>query len=72
MTPDELDGLTIDELIRRAPASAQVFLRYRMSCPGCLLSPFMTVDEAAGEYGVEPGTLKRDLLACFEPEEAFG
>lgn len=69
MTPREIETLPIAELIRRAPEAARVFLFHRMSCPGCLMAPFMTVDDAAGEYQVDPETLKRDLIRAVQAGE---
>ncbi|ANK79825.1 MAG: hypothetical protein TEF_12150 [Rhizobiales bacterium NRL2] len=71
MTPGEIETLPIAELIRRAPGTARVFLLHRMSCPGCLMAPFMTVDDAAGEYQIDAEALKRDLIRAIEAEEAL-
>ena len=70
MTLREIETLPIAELIRRAPQTARVFLSHRMACPGCLMAPFMTVDEAAGEYQIDPQTLKRDLVCAIEAGES--
>ena len=70
MTPREIETLPIAELIRRAPETARVFLSHRMSCPGCLMAPFMTVDDAAGEYQVDAEILKRGLIRAIQAGEA--
>ena len=59
---------TIADLLRRWPWVARVFIDYRMKCPGCLLAPFMTIHDAAREYGVDAETLKRDVVAACIPE----
>lgn len=61
--PEELSKLTVGELLRRWSAAVRIFLDYKMNCPACPIAPFMTVDEAAGEYGVDAAELRRDI-AC--------
>lgn len=49
--PDlDLDALTVEELLRRRPEAARVFLRHRMACVGCAMSPFDRLPEAAASY----------------------
>lgn len=61
MRTGELGGMIVRDVMTRWPQTVPVFVRRRMSCPGCLMAPFMTVDEAAQEYGIEPEVLARDL-----------
>lgn len=60
---EEIGAMNIAELLHAWPSSAQIFMRYRMSCPGCLMAPFMTVDDAAREYDMEPAVLRAVLVA---------
>lgn len=61
--PDiDLSTVTVGEWLRHWPETVRVFLDYRMNCPACPIAPFMTIGEAAGEYGVDADALKRDLL----------
>jgi hybrid cluster-associated redox disulfide protein len=46
------------------PATIAVFLRHRMHCVGCAVSPFHTVADAAGEYGMDGAALLRELRAA--------
>ena len=69
MTQDELESITIDDLIRRHPSTARVFVTHKMRCAGCLLAPFMTVNEAAGEYGLDPALLSHELMFCIASDE---
>lgn len=63
--------LTVGEVLERWPASAAFFTRRRMACPGCAMAPFMTLREAAGEYGQDPLALAADLIrAMGQPPEA--
>jgi hybrid cluster-associated redox disulfide protein len=59
---DEPDlRLTLDELMRRWPGTISVFVRHRMACVGCMMAPFMTVADAAREYGLDAASLGREL-----------
>ncbi|MEX1155378.1 DUF1858 domain-containing protein [Parvibaculum sp.] len=61
--PDiDLSTMTVAQLLRRWPETVRVFLDYKMNCPACPIAPFMTIDEAAGEYGVDADALTRDLM----------
>lgn len=46
------------------PAAVAVMLRRRMHCPGCAMAPFMTLAEAAANYGLDPQTLVAELRAA--------
>lgn len=63
--------LTVGELLRRFPLTVRVFLDYRMNCPACPIAPFMTVDEAAGEYGIDAAQLKRDIARAIAGAECI-
>ncbi|MEQ8268644.1 MAG: DUF1858 domain-containing protein [Parvibaculum sp.] len=61
--PDiDLSTMTIGQLLRRWPVMVRTFLDYKMNCPACPIAPFMTIDEAAREYGVNADALKCDLM----------
>lgn len=49
LTPE----LTVDEVMRRWPATIRVFLDFRMHCVGCPIAPFHSVEEATREHEVE-------------------
>ena len=44
----------VDEVMRRKPASIRVFLDFRMSCVGCPIAGFHSVEEACREHGIDP------------------
>jgi hybrid cluster-associated redox disulfide protein len=46
------------------PETIGVFVRRRMHCPGCAMSPFITVAEAAASYAIETEDLIHDLRAA--------
>lgn len=44
--------LTVDEIMRRWPASIRVFIRHRMLCVGCPIAAFHTASDACREHDV--------------------
>jgi len=68
MRSETLDdpALTLDRLLSRWPETARVFLKYKMLCVGCMVSPFHTVIDACLEYGLDEdmfrGELRRAIL----------
>jgi hybrid cluster-associated redox disulfide protein len=65
--PDiNLSTMTVAQLLRRWPETVRVFLDYKMNCPACPIAPFMTIDEAAGEYGVDADALTHDLMRAAQ------
>jgi hybrid cluster-associated redox disulfide protein len=45
--------LLVDDVMSRWPATIRVFLDFRMSCVGCPIATFHSVDEACHEHGVD-------------------
>ena len=42
--------LTVDQVLKRWPDTAAVFLRHRMACVGCPMASFETLDSSARVY----------------------
>ena len=55
MTRKRLDDpdLTLESLMSAWPGTIPVFLRHKMLCVGCLVSPFHTVLDACTEYELD-------------------
>lgn len=66
MEPDLHSGSIVAEVMRARPQTVGVFVALRMACPGCALSPFETVAEAAAEYGLDSDDLLARLAAAPE------
>jgi hybrid cluster-associated redox disulfide protein len=60
---------TVAEVLAQYPAAARVFCRYRMSCVGCTMAPFETLDEVARTYGLDPRRLLEDLRRLSQSQE---
>ena len=46
--------MTVDEVMRRWPATIRVFLDFRMGCVGCPIATFHTIADACREHQVQP------------------
>lgn len=53
----------VADIMARWPASAAVFVRRGMACPGCVMAPMMTLDEAAAAYRLDPLELLAEIIA---------
>src|SRR6478672_1624443 len=47
-------GMTVDEVMRRWPATIRVFLDFKMSCVGCPVAGFHTVADTCREHRTAP------------------
>lgn len=54
----------VREVMDAHPETFAVFLRRRMHCPGCVMAPFMTLEEAAANYSADPTDLVAELRAA--------
>lgn len=52
MQPSLSKTLTVAELLKQYPQAVPVFLQHRMSCVGCSMSLFETLQDAAAIYHV--------------------
>ena len=50
------------------PKTVTVFLRRRMHCPGCVMAPFITLEEVAPSYGVDASEPITGLRAVVSHE----
>ncbi|MDI1265496.1 MAG: DUF1858 domain-containing protein [bacterium] len=45
--------MTVGQVMERWPASIRVFMDFRMSCVGCPIASFHSVEEAGREHAVD-------------------
>jgi hybrid cluster-associated redox disulfide protein len=51
----EIDfDMTVDEVMRRWPATIRVFLGFRMHCVGCPIAGFHSIADTCREHRAEP------------------
>ena len=52
----------VADVLARWPASTAAFVRRGMACPGCVMAPMMTLEEAAAAYHLDVAELMADLV----------
>lgn len=67
MSSQEIDlaKMTVDEVLRRWPQTAQVFRDYALACLGCAIAPFCEISNVATIYNIPVETLIADLKAAI-------
>lgn len=67
MRPPNLDDpdLALDQLMTFWPETIHVFLRHRMLCIGCMVSPFHTIVDACIEYGLDEQLFRAELYQAI-------
>ena len=53
--------LTLRELFEWWPDTVAVFMRHRMVCVGCYITPFHTVADACQEYRLDEAAFRTEL-----------
>ncbi|HEX7076380.1 MAG TPA: DUF1858 domain-containing protein [Hyphomicrobiaceae bacterium] len=65
MTGRYRDDMTMDEIMRRWPATIRVVLRHQLLCVGCPIAGFHTVADAIREHGLDSERFRRELMAAI-------
>lgn len=63
---EELDRMTVDEVLRRWPETAVIFRQYGLACLGCAVAPFCEVTAVANIYNLPQEQFLADLRAAIE------
>lgn len=58
---DDLD-LPLSDLMTQWPQTVPVFMRHKMLCVGCLISPFHTIVDACAEYHLDMDAFVAELM----------
>lgn len=58
--------LPLADLMQHWPATIPVFVRHKMLCVGCLISPFHTYVDACEEYGLDEDAFVAELKAAAQ------
>ncbi|MEO1140521.1 MAG: DUF1858 domain-containing protein [Pseudomonadota bacterium] len=68
MTALKLDDpdLPLSDLMTQWPQTVPVFLRHKMLCVGCLISPFHTIVDACAEYHLDLDAIVAELTQAVE------
>ncbi|GGD29763.1 DUF1858 domain-containing protein [Sinisalibacter lacisalsi] len=60
--------LPLADLMTHWPATVPVFVRHRMLCVGCLISPFHTVTDACAEYHLDEELFLAELRIAADAQ----
>lgn|GEM_PF-1005802 len=60
--------LSVDEIMRRWPATIRLMIRHRMLCIGCPFGIFHTVAEAAAAHEVDEAIFSGEMLTAMRSE----
>ncbi|MFK7940629.1 MAG: DUF1858 domain-containing protein [Roseovarius sp.] len=56
--------LPLSDIMTLWPQTIEVFLRHKMLCVGCLVSPLHTIVDACAEYHLDEDTFVSELMAA--------
>ena len=69
MKPSAIDpDMSVDEIMRRWPATIRVMIRHRMLCIGCPIGIFHTVADAAEAHAIDEAAFSAELLAAMRSD----
>ncbi len=69
MKPSAIDpDMSVDEIMRRWPATIRVMIRHRMLCIGCPIGIFHTVADAAAAHAIDEAAFSAELLAAMRSD----
>ncbi len=69
MKPLAIDpDMTVDEIMRRWPATIRVFIRYKMLCIGCPIGIFHTIGDACEAHRLDEESFSREILAAMQDD----
>ena len=64
--PETIDPeMTVDEIMRRWPATIRVMIRNRMLCIGCPIGVFHTVADACDAHRIDLESFSKELLGAM-------
>jgi hybrid cluster-associated redox disulfide protein len=67
--PETIDPeMTVDEIMRRWPATIRVMIRHRMLCIGCPIGVFHTVVDACDAHHIDPESFSKELLGAMRAD----
>ena len=53
--------LLVDDVMTRWPATIRVFLDFKLSCVGCPIASFHSIEDACREHGIDAGNFMAAL-----------
>jgi hybrid cluster-associated redox disulfide protein len=69
MEPILNSTMSIDEIMRKWPATVHVAISHHLLCVGCPIGPFHTIADAAREHGLDEAMLRREFEAAIASDQ---
>jgi hybrid cluster-associated redox disulfide protein len=69
MEPKLDSTMSMDEMMRRWPATVHVAINHRLLCVGCPIGPFHTLADAAREHGLDEAMLRQEFEAAITSDQ---
>ena len=66
MDPLVVETMSMDEIMRKWPATIQVVIDHRMLCVGCPIASFHTLADACREHGVDRDAFLRAVRRVID------
>ena len=57
---------TVDDVMRRHPATIRIFIRHHLHCIGCAFGGFCTIEEACASHGATLSVVLADLRRVYK------
>jgi hybrid cluster-associated redox disulfide protein len=69
MEPILNSTMSMDEIMRKWPATVRVAISHHLLCVGCPIGPFHSIADAAREHGLDEAILRREFEAAIRSDE---
>lgn len=57
---------TVSDVLNRHPPTMRVFIDHGMTCIGCVIAPYHTIEEACAEYNLAVERFMREIALALE------
>jgi hybrid cluster-associated redox disulfide protein len=64
-------NLRVADLLNRWPQTIPIFIRHRLYCVGCWMSPFDTLSEVVSNYHLPEQPFFAELRQAIEPDAEY-
>lgn len=61
--------ISISNLFARWPIAIPIFIKHQMSCVGCGMASFDTIEDVARIYGIAAEDLIQEIVQVASPED---
>lgn len=65
MPRSRFEPMTMEDIMRRWPATVRIILRHGLLCAGCPAAAFHTVEDAIRQHEIDGAAFRRDLALAI-------